>query len=547
VFFMADLVGAWCAIGALFPPSLPGFALIAVVAALEITLIALVGLALGWIIPQRLWPRLRHRGSALALFLFAVSVAVGGYLARHDRTPPPLPPPPPLTLASPTDTLIVLIDTLRADTTYGPARDFPLAPALRRFAEHALIFDDAESAAGWTIPSVATLLTGLHPETLYSARRFLPEWAPTLAERLRAAGYRTEAVVDNALLERRNGFAQGFDTWHQRSAYRFAFSLPGFRLLPMVAREWLREVLPTTSEGAPGVTDAALTIINTPHERPLFLYVHYMDVHQPFAHTDTEGPEANTVPYASWVAASLRANPGTTPSAEANALFRHRYEGELHTLDNQLGRLLEAWAVRFGSRGIALVTADHGEEFMEHGGFGHGQSLYRELVHVPLLLQLPDRIRTAIAPGTHLTAPVGLVDITPTLLEATGVGLEPGADGVRIQGLSLLPWLRGETAAPTRGVFASQSHFGKRIYRYREGDWVHITTFPRKSEPFDALFDLSADPGELHDHRVQRADVVSDLMTRSEPLMRLQEAERDPRPVTNGESLDGLKALGYVQ
>ena len=111
-----------------------------------------------------------------------------------------------------------------------------MAPELGEFAKDALVFQQAESTAGWTIPATATLMTGIHNMTMDASAGRLPEWAPTVAEHLYGAGYGTHAVVDNVIVEPRAGFGAGFESFFQKSSFRFVFSLPGYRLLP----EWFQ-------------------------------------------------------------------------------------------------------------------------------------------------------------------------------------------------------------------------------------------------------------------------------------------------------------------
>jgi arylsulfatase A-like enzyme len=545
--FAADLAGAFLAIGALFDPRPAALAPILVAAVSEVVVFAIVGASLGLAWPASHWPKPGRRLRQVAFTTLAVVVCLSGYAVRRGHVAPPLPSRPPLVTPRPESVLWITVDTYRADYVFGPNLDFHLSPALGALADQSLVFTDAEAASGWTLPSLATVLTGIHPETLQSARRFLPEWAPLVAERMRAAGYATTAIIDNALLEHRNGFAQGFERWRQRSTARFVFSLPGYRFWPLVARHWLRELLPIFYEGSPGVTDAALAVISEPRETPLFLYVHYMDTHYPYYRHPENGPEPDGGPGYTIDAARQRADERVKPTAAQLTLLQHRYAGEVKSLDRDLTRLLEAWQTRFGANSMIMVTGDHGEEFMEHGALGHGQSLYRELVHVPLIIKPPARLKLAFPQGSRITTPVGHVDVLPTTLDMLDLSPNLGADGVAMQGVSWLPWLEGRGPPPDRPLFASQSHSRKRIYRWREGNWVMLTTYERNKDMVWELYDLANDPSETRNIFWTEYTVRAELAAHAEPFMQRQEAERDPRPVQNAESLETLKALGYVE
>ncbi len=552
LYFLADLAGALMAIGFLLDRTASQLVLLAVAGGTTVLLTTLAGgcFALAWTrLPAALRQRLRpSRRLGLALSMVAlVLVTISSYASRRTRQLPELGQKPPVAAARPASVLFVVIDTLRADTLYGERRDFPLAPAMGALAGRSTVFWDAESAAGWTIPSVATLMTGMHPERLYSARGYLPSWAPTLAERLRAAGYRTHAVVDNTLLEPRTGFADGFESFFQRSALRFAFTFPGLRLLPTSWREELREQLPVFYYGAPGVTDEALAHVRQAGDAPILLYVHYMDVHYPYyPHPEISPDPVDAEPVRFHeVMTRLRDDPSARPSPSQMALLEHRYQNELRYLDRELGRLLDAFQERYGDDSLVVITADHGEEFLEHGGLGHGHTLHRELTHVPLIVKLPRGAVPEERQVGGVEAPVGLVDVLPTVLDALGVPGEVGGEGLSFDGASLLPALREQTA-PERQLFASQNRYARRVYRYREGSWVLINTF-KGGALRQELFDLSRDPGEHHDRLASDGPMASRLGERMEPLHQRQVEARDPRPSTAESDPESLRALGYVQ
>lgn len=553
LYFTSDLVGATMAVGWLFDATVDSVLLVLVAAVMTVAAGAVVGGGGGMLLRallrgKRVFRRPSTRVLGMVTALTWVAVAIGGYALRRGRNIEALPDRPSVTALRPLPVLWVVVDTLRADTLYGDDFSFPLTPRVRDFARDALVFSDAESAAGWTIPSMATLMTGIHPVTLYSARHFLPDWAPTLATRLRAAGYETRAVVDNALLEPRNGFAQGFESYFQRSGLRFAFSLPGLRMLPTVVREYLREHLHTFYFGAPGVTREAGRIIAAQRHAPLFMYVHYMDPHFPYyPHPDLASDPHDSEPVNLALAmARVREEPEEKPSPAQMRFLEHRYKNEVRALDDHLAALLADWTARYGEQSLVVITADHGEEFLDHGELGHGNSLYAELVNVPLLIKFPpstvsDEHRRGITDAT-----VGHVDLVPTVLDLLGVGAEVGAQGIRMQGQSWMPWLLGDAPEPQRPLFATQHRHMRRIYRWREGRYVHITRYYR-GQAKQWLFDAHADPTEQNDLIGTHGATSQAMYTRFQPFMRRQEAERDPKPVTVRADPESLRALGYIQ
>ncbi len=554
-FFAADLLGASLAIGWLFDPTIDSTVLVALAGVLQVGVAVIVGVVVGFAWPVTRRPKYRLL-NILLVGTFVLATAIG-YVGRVSRNISPLPAVGEVRATRPVPILWVVIDTLRADELFGAQPEpqalpeFPLTNNLRQFAEedNVIIMTDVESAAGWTIPSVATLFTGIHPVTLYSARHFIPEWAPTVAERLHAAGYRTHAVVDNALLEPRNGFAQGFQSFFQRSGLRFAFSLPGLRILPTRWRESVREHLRTFYYGAEGVTDAAIEVLNTAQSNPLFLYVHYMDPHNPYyAHADLPPAPINSTPANSAAAMTdVRTDPQDKPTPAEMRFFRHRYRNEIRYTDEHLGRLLRAWQEKYSGEALVMITADHGEEFGDHGGLGHGGNMYTELVHVPLIWRLP-RSATDSVPQKILNTPVGQVDVLPTTLDIVGVSSSLGAGGVPMQGRSWFSWFRGVEAPPTRPLFGTQNRQSKRIYRYREGNSALVTTFGRDTPVRHEFFDRNQDPKELEPQDGSSIEARG-LAHRFDPMMRAMGSARDPKPTKRDPSVveEGLRALGYIQ
>jgi arylsulfatase A-like enzyme len=279
----------------------------------------------------------------------------------------------------------------------------------------------------------------------------------------------------------------------------------------------------------------------------VLLYVHYMDPHEPYyPHPELgdDPPDSESVNLA-WAMDRVRADHARRPTDAQMRWLRHRYANEVRFADAHLGRLVEAFRHRFGPESAIVLVADHGEEFLDHGELGHGGSLHRELVHVPLVMDLPGAL-PAERRRQRIEAPISLVDVLPTLLEALRVPADAGSDGFAMDGGSWLACLRGEAPPPDRPLFASQSHFGRRIYRWREGAHSLVITFDHGRDKRE-LFDLAADPTEQHDALATLAGVHEPLSARFEASLAAQEKGRDPRPSENRASPESLRALGYVQ
>ncbi|HJS56502.1 MAG TPA: sulfatase [Vicinamibacteria bacterium] len=353
--------------------------------------------------------------------------------------------------AAPDNVLVYVVDCLRADRVGAMGYARPTTPALDRFAAGAFVFERAYACAAWTKPSVGCLFTGLYP-VRHGARNvdhaLDPERA-TLAERLRREGYATAAVVANPVLDGRGfGFARGFDRYLE------------------LAREWKNRNVNSTPADAALVTDTALHWIGEHTDRPFFLYVHSIDLHYPYlARAGFEG--------------LVRA--GRSGLERDSDL----YDSELAYTDRELGRLLDGLRrLQLDQRTTILVTADHGEEFGEHGSARHGHTLFDTLLHVPMILKLAGG-----TDGRRIEDSVAQVDVMPTLLELARAPAPPGLDGV-----SLVPAVRGRSLPP-RALFAEQLSPREVLYAVRHGR--HKLVRQLLPIPGEWLFDLGQDADEM--------------------------------------------------
>lgn len=294
------------------------------------------------------WHLLRHHKLIGTPAYFALEPGVEAVRRELWQRHQALPEPPSVAVTSPVEAseplnvLFVLVDTLRADGLAAYGGDPSWMPEINAFAEESVVFSDVLANASWTRASVASFFTGLlqeHHGAVDRADR-LPESATTLAERFQASGYRTAAFVANYAASGADaGFAQGFEAFEEMKSPRWPYAR------------------------AEAVTDAALGWLQEHgDQRPWFLYVHYLDPH---------------APYLSGGKSSAR-----------HAVARQAYENELRYADGHLARMLRSVQAMEGET-LILFTSDHGEEFGEHGERGHGHSLYREVIHLPMVVHLP--------------------------------------------------------------------------------------------------------------------------------------------------------------
>ncbi len=412
--------------------------------------------------------------------------------------------------------VVVLIDTLRADHlgAYGYAR--PTSPHFDALARDSVLFQHAVAQAPWTKPSVASLMTGAfaHKHGVVSSRDALGPELPTLAEALRQRGYRTAAFSANPWITPEFRFDRGFDQFESGRAMGAQLTNL-YRLLKRADRALKRVGVPTDLAGwvfwdASGntgnserdrlLTDGVVEWLGRQGEDPFFLYVHLIGPHDPydppadyvrrFRDPAWEGPPGPTVPPARVQTVFEKAaplEPGTLTALIA------QYDAAVAYADEQFGRIIEALERRGQfERTLVVVTADHGEEFYEHGNWRHGNQLYNEVVHVPLAFRLPSQLKPARRPDLAM-----LVDVFPTIVglvdhDEAGQPNERKAAGRRL--------FAGGGDAGTATVFSEHWWFEGSTYTakmvQRGTLKLHDTHDQGRDQERSELYNLASDAGE---------------------------------------------------
>jgi arylsulfatase A-like enzyme len=433
--------------------------------------------------------------------------------------------------ARPPDILLITCDTLRPDHLgiYGYDRD--TSPHLDRLFQNGAIFERSYTTEANTPPSVVSLLSGLYPQE-HGVRIFyqrirddvqiLPDLLPDT--------YQTAAFVSNVVLtDEAMGIAKRFDHYDD-------FVDEQEPLRPVYERRGER-----TSEAALAWLESEWDV-----DRPLFLWVHYIDPHGPYlppedtpASFDHEG----TVPMEKDRIQSYQAEAGVTDALD----YVDRYDEEIAHFDAALGALMEGYSARRPiEAALLLFTADHGESMIEHEKwFTHGYQVYEEIIRVPLLLSGP-----GVEPGRHST-PVSGVDVVPTLLRASGAPRPDNLPGVELQGA--IP------AGRVVEVEAFQSTHAWRAAIVGDSKWAFSTASSGVLRT--RFYDLSRDPGELAaqtweeaapppEGQLERALADPDRLRNAQSGRgtrgtRISGPKIDPR--VNERQLEQLRALGYVE
>ncbi len=424
--------------------------------------------------------------------------------------------------------VLIVVDTLRADhlSQYGYSRATSLA--LEFFSRQATLFEQCYAPASWTTPSTASILTGLLPMRHGAELRgaALDLEATTLAEILRDEGFATLGVSFNHNITRTTAFDQGFsillDFEGESSEY------PDIAKMRATARDLLK-----TST------------------RPFFLYLHPMNVHGPYLTPEEHlsdllgSPPGKEFRYSKSLMDSIMKKGRLERRGEVTALHlqshRDQYDTAIRYSMDQIARVFgDLQEAGLYENSVIVLTADHGEELYDHQGFGHGYTLYEELLRVPLWIKLPNQRNPRV-----IEEPVSLTDLLPTILEVLDLTVPEHLDGRSLAGLLN----HGIDETVRERVFVSETRWpgrfeGSSVLAY---PWklIHVESNYEGREADDLLYHLVEDPLEQNDVANEHAEVVERLTGLLEESRQAAGASLRSEDVSEKMNEDLLKALGY--
>jgi arylsulfatase A-like enzyme len=400
--------------------------------------------------------------------------------------------------------VVIVVDALRADHLpfYGYQKN--TAPFLNQLSKHSSVFVHAHSTSNWTAPSIGSLLTSLYPfqhfintgnPTTFTGNEdkvqvsvsAISQSISTMAEILKNCGYRTFGISSNFFIGQDRGFAQGFDYFQHYPMHADA------EVLNAKVAEWQDEM----------------------RKGPYHLYIHYTDIHIPYR----------------------RRPPWYQRGKNKRDDFISAYDSNIPYVDAKIRALYRR--LNWDHNTILIVTADHGEEFWEHGYRGHGHNLFSGSLRVPLLVWMPKSDRT----GRRIEPNVTNIDILPTLCEYIGQKPDP-----QLEGRSLLPAMQGKPEYLAGRLIYAYVQRGP--YRFRgilHDNWKLIMT-PEGDKYY--LFDLKTDPGEKNN----LANKPQETDRKLEMARQYWEFEKNSRKyeqklveiVFTRKELEKLKSLGYI-
>ena len=417
--------------------------------------------------------------------------------------------------------VLVVVDTLRVDRLQIGGYHRETAPFLTSLAQQGVVFENAYSGSSWTAPAMASMFTSIYPDHhgVTTGLHFqlkdkapdheadsiglnrIPKVKETLPEVLKQAGYRTFAVADNPNICEEMGFTRGFD-FFDGGSYR------GAPVVTNKVDQWSKEI----AQG----------------EAPYFLYVHYMDPHKPY--------HKSGLPYEDELgsyARELRIQSGL-------------YDTEIRYVDRFFQRMFRG--LNLDKNSLVIFVSDHGEQFGEHGGSGHGVKLHEELIRVPLMMVAFDESGDPVFEHTKVRKTTSTIDLLPTLRELLNL-----PSNEREEGVSLAPFLLGQ-AAPEEGdgrsVFSHRSgvQMGRDVVLHSvvEGN---LKLIDNGGEMAPRLVDLIEDPLELVDLSAERPEDYKRMLKIFEDhLSRPRSVQREFSGTLelSEEDLAELGRLGYL-
>ncbi|MSP15071.1 MAG: hypothetical protein EXR73_00420 [Myxococcales bacterium] len=411
--------------------------------------------------------------------------------------------------------ILISLDTLRADRVGARG----LTPRLDRFAEQCIRFPRCYSPANFTIPAHGSMMTGLQP-AVHGAYRFgerisIRPW-PNVAEACTAAGMATAAFTGGGFVDAAFGFDRGFSRYKMLDPLMTRRNLRYTRSPRRAMFEWNAAVRDGMS------LDEVTGWLDQRADRRFFLFFHTYHAHD-YAPSEATAATRQIATDARWptpIDLPPEQFPQIAPGSPQVRHYEALYDATVTEVDAAVGRLLDTLEASGAlDDSIVIVTADHGEGFLEHGFLFHTTGLHDEVVRVPLLIHVPGLESRTVA------TPVSLVDLAPTMLELAGLAVP--AD---LQGVSLVPLLRGEESEPRPLLIqdcpaSGEVHSALVLGRFKYLRFMKKGAGGQPELASERLYDVEDDPAETRDLAGDEAQRSSLLQARAALDRQLAEIE----------------------
>ncbi len=455
------------------------------------------------------------RAAALPAVLTTMSLAainISAVIAKHE------------TNTQPQNVIVILVDALRADHLGFAGYSRPTSPTLDAFAKESLIFTQAISQSSYTKPVIASLFTSLYPSqhnvfrnTRHDAAGnfisdVLDDSFKTMAEYLRDAGFNTAGFLEQAQLRSYMGFAQGFYYYKPDMGTASEINEGFFHWLPLNKH------------------------------RKFFAYLHYLDVHAPYVpppkYRDMFGSFDHSTSFPEqvkdWQKFKGDVTDGniTLTQTEAEQL-KALYDAEIRAFDDDMAALFARLKKeRVYDNSLIIITADHGDEFLEHGSVDHAHTLYDELLRVPLMIRFPKGAHRGV-----VNTQVQTIDVLPTILEFCEIDLDP-----HVMGHSLLAYKNGANEHQQFPVFSERAD----LISMRTEKFKYIYNMELKT---GELYNLQNDPDESKNLADEDAKAAAQMQSE---ILRWAEITRKAMTDQSGVKVDEksvkeLRSLGYIR
>lgn len=465
--------------------------------------------------------------------------------SREIKTVPP----------RPVNVLLILIDTLRADYLGSYGSTSGASPVIDRLAATGALFEKNIGQCTWTLPATTSVLTGLFPSShgAVATGMSVASPVPTLSEVLNQSGYRTAAFTENAYIRPQFGFGRGFDYFW---TYWLPWVFDGTAVMRVVNRLHLPKIEFTNKHayvtiphihGPEGVNwdaraaaDACLEWLEGDSQAPFLAYVHFMGPHGPYGPReyllDGDAPSKRLTDFPRPMGGAYPLNdPAGEATPEETDHMKLLYTADIRCVDFHIGRILD-WLETNGklSDTMVIVTADHGEEFQEHGSWNHGSSAFTEVGRVPFILNHGGTVPA----GVRVDRVTRQIDLMPTVLDYLGLDCPEGVQGRSVRplvdgaGLDPLPaFVEVYPAVPSNTDIVALVNERHKVVRVTRDDRSAIL-----------LYDLISDPAELDNLAESYPALRDSLLTEMEKWDQIARANSPIDPTR----LKYFRSLGYI-